>query len=297
MAAAFLLAGSVWAQSASSGAIAGEVRDATGAVLPGVTVEAASPALIEKVRSVATDNQGQYKIVELRPGSYTVIFTLAGFSTLKRENIELTAGFTAAVNAEMRVGALEETITVSGASPLVDTQNVRSQNVLSREVLDTLPSSRTYNSYAALTVGAYAAVSGGGQDVGGNIGDAHGFIVIHGSSDRDGELLFDGMNVNEAGGSGTVGGAAKVYYTNQSAVQEIVVSTAGMSAEAPYGGVSINAVPKDGGNTFRVSFYGDGSNQSLQGTNNTDELRARGCVAAVCGGCRIRALTARRRRR
>src|ERR1700682_534746 len=111
-----------WAQSsATSGSIAGVVKDTTGAVLPGVTVEAASPALIEKVRTVVTDDQGQYKIVELRPGTYTVTFTLTGFSTVRREGIELTSGFTAPVSAELRVGSLEETITVSGASPGVDT--------------------------------------------------------------------------------------------------------------------------------------------------------------------------------
>src|SRR5712691_1031624 len=131
-----------WAQSVSAGGIAGVVRDATGAVLPGVTVEAASPALIEKVRTAMTDGEGQYKIQELRPGTYTVTFTLSDFTTIKREGIELTAGFTATVNADMRVGALAETITVSGASPVVDTQNVRTQNVLSRDVLDSLPSNR-----------------------------------------------------------------------------------------------------------------------------------------------------------
>src|SRR4029453_10658918 len=114
----------VLAQSATTGAIAGVVRDATGAVLPGVTIEAASPALIEKVRTAITDAQGNYKIVELRPGSYSVTFTLPGFATVKREGIELTTGFTAAVNAEMRVGSLEETVTVTSASPVVDVQNV-----------------------------------------------------------------------------------------------------------------------------------------------------------------------------
>jgi Carboxypeptidase regulatory-like domain len=112
------------AQTVSTGAIAGEARDATGAVLPGVTVEAASPALIEKVRTVVTDGQGRYQIVELRPGTYTVTFTLAGFSAVKREGVELTAGFTAPVNAELRVGSITETITVSTASPVIDIQNV-----------------------------------------------------------------------------------------------------------------------------------------------------------------------------
>src|SRR5688572_32303334 len=103
-----------------SGSIAGVVRDTSGAVLPGVTVEAASPALIEKVRTVVTDGEGQYKVIDLRPGTYAITFGLAGFSSVKREGIELTAGFTATVNAEMRVGAVEETVTVSGASPLID---------------------------------------------------------------------------------------------------------------------------------------------------------------------------------
>src|SRR5438093_440850 len=115
------------AQGLASGSIGGTVRDTSGAVLPGVTVEAASPALIEKVRTVVTDNQGEYKLVDLRPGVYTVTFTLAGFSTLKREGVELTTGFTANVNADLNVGTLQETVTVSGAAPIVDTQNVNQQ--------------------------------------------------------------------------------------------------------------------------------------------------------------------------
>src|SRR5262245_56209739 len=131
------------AQTNSTGAIAGAVKDTSGAVIPGVTVEASSPALIEKVRTAVTDAQGNYKIVDLRPGTYTVTFTLPGFTTFKREGIELTAGFTAAANAEMKVGGLEETVTVTGASPVVDVQNVRTQNVLTREVMDGLPNNKT----------------------------------------------------------------------------------------------------------------------------------------------------------
>src|SRR5262245_45603253 len=112
------------AQSLATGSITGVVRDNSGAVLPGVTVEAASPALIEKARSVVTDGQGVYRIIELRPGTYAVMFTLAGFSTLRREGVELTTGFTATVNAQLAVGGLEETVTVTGAAPVVDTQNV-----------------------------------------------------------------------------------------------------------------------------------------------------------------------------
>src|SRR3989449_6513575 len=122
-------------------AIAGVVRDTSGAVIPGVTVEAASPALIEKVRTVVTDGDGRYNIVDLRPGNYSVNFTLTGFGSFRREGIELTAGFTATVNAEMKVGGLAETVTVTGAAPLVDTQNVKVQSVVSSEQLAALPSS------------------------------------------------------------------------------------------------------------------------------------------------------------
>src|SRR5262249_51431229 len=125
---------------AAQSTIAGAVRDATGAVLPGVTVEAASPALIEKVRSVVTNGQGRYSIVDLRPGLYAVTFSLPGFQTVRREGIEVVADATVPINAEMRVGAVEETITVSGATPVVDVQQAGQRQVLNREGLDTLPS-------------------------------------------------------------------------------------------------------------------------------------------------------------
>jgi len=133
-----LVSAAAWAQGAN-GTITGVVKDGSGAVLPGVTVEAASPALIEKVRTAVTDGQGLYRIVDLRPGAYTVTFTLPGFSTLKRDGLELTAGFTASVNADLKVGELAETITVSGETPVVDLQNVRQQTTLSRTTLEALP--------------------------------------------------------------------------------------------------------------------------------------------------------------
>src|SRR5262245_32865468 len=114
--------------------IAGVVKDTSGAVLPGVTVEAASPVLIEKVRNTVTDDQGLFQIVDLRPGTYTVTFTLPGFTTVKREGIDLSASFTATVNAELKVGAVEETIVVKGESPTVDIRNVVQQRVLNEEV-------------------------------------------------------------------------------------------------------------------------------------------------------------------
>src|SRR5262245_22969985 len=142
----------------AQGAISGVVKDTTGAVLPGVTVEAASPALIEKTRSVVTDSQGQYKILDLRPGTYSVTFTLPGFSTVVRSGLELTAAANLPVNADMKVGAIEETLTVTGATPVVDVQSTRQQAVMSRDVLDSIPRSRD----AALTAGLLVGVTAGG---------------------------------------------------------------------------------------------------------------------------------------
>src|SRR5713226_1860862 len=130
-----LIPGMATAQQ-SAGAVAGVVKDSTGGVLPGVTVEASSPALIEKVRSVTTDGEGQYKIVDLRPGTYSVTFTLTGFAVIKREGIELTGGFTAPVNAELRPGSLEETVIVAGSSPVVDVQSVMQTHVTTRTDLE-----------------------------------------------------------------------------------------------------------------------------------------------------------------
>jgi hypothetical protein len=142
------------AQQATASGIAGVVKDTSGAVLPGVTVEAASPALIEKVRSGVTDREGRYTIADLRPGSYSVTFTLTGFSTFKREGSELPSGFTATVNADLQIGAVTETITVTGESPLVDTRTARKQTVVSSDLLNMLPSSvKNLNNLGALTPG------------------------------------------------------------------------------------------------------------------------------------------------
>jgi len=254
----------VWAQAASG--IAGVVKDASGAVIPGVTVEAASDALIEKVRSVVTDTQGQYKIVDLRPGTYIVTFTLTGFSTVKREGIELSAGFTASVNADLRVGTLEETITVSGASPMVDTQNVVQQKVITRELLDAVPTSRT--NYAALTPGASRST-----DVGGSNGsDAGATFTIHGSRGGDTRRVIDGMRWNsmEAGNAGTG------FYYDPTGAEEISIQLGGNSAEWELGGVQVNLIPKSGSNRYAGYFFAGYSNNSLNSTAVPDELKARG---------------------
>ena len=267
-----------WSQ-APTGTIAGIARDASGGVLPGVTVEASSPALIEGVRTGVTDGSGNYRIVSLRVGTYTVTFALPGFATVVREGIELSAGFTANVSADMPVGGLEETITVTGASPVVDVQNVVTQNVLTRETIDSLPLGRTLYSYAALTLGASQATSMGGgaiggQDVGGSSGDTYGYVQIHGSRHTDGASMFDGMPWNNMQGDGT--GWSKQYFLNVLAVEEVVITAAGSSAEEAYGGVNLNAIPKEGGNRFSTSFFTSNTTEDLQASNLTDDLRNRG---------------------
>src|SRR5688572_7651964 len=186
---ALVVPSAVYAQAS----IAGVVRDTSGGVLPGVTVEAASPALIEKVRSVVTDGAGNYRIADLRPGTYTVTFTLPGFNTVKREGILLEGNFSAPVNAELRVGALEETITVTGAAPVVDVQSARQQQVLDRELIRDLPTSRAYHSLATLIPGM--VISGQTQDVGGVSGDRIPNYAIHGGRTGDGRLLIDGSHI------------------------------------------------------------------------------------------------------
>ena len=177
--------------------ISGIVKDASGGVLPGVTVEAASPALIEKTRQVVSDGSGQYRIVDLRPGEYSVTFTLAGFSTIRREGIMLQGTMTATVNADLRVGAVAETITVSGEAPLVDVQSVQQQRVLNKDVIDTLPTGRTTTNLAVLVPGMVLSTtfSGESQDVGGNTGDVMQSVAIHGGRGADLRRMVDGLSM------------------------------------------------------------------------------------------------------
>jgi hypothetical protein len=157
--------------AAQTSAIAGEVKDTSGAVLPGVTVEVTSPALIEKVRSAVTDDAGRYSIVQLVSGVYTVTFTLPGFSTVRRENVELTADFTAPVNAELKVGAIEETITVAAETPIVDVQSITTRTVMTRDMLDAIPTGRNIQAVGIMIPGTQLALGGGGalsRDVGGS---------------------------------------------------------------------------------------------------------------------------------
>src|SRR5688572_26163793 len=199
-----------------TGSIAGIVRDTSGAVLPGVTVEAASPALIEKTRTVVSDGQGRYAIVDLRPGTYSVAFTLPGFATVRREGIELTTGFTANVNADLKVGTIEETVTVTGESPIVDTQSTTKLATASREVMDVLPTDRNFVSFAALTPSVL--VTGVRQNVGGSIPETGMNLVVHGSRASDSLVTVEGMPIINGSGSG---GLQYGNYLNNALAQEI----------------------------------------------------------------------------
>ena len=258
--------------------IAGSVRDATRALLPGVTVEAASPALIERVRTAVTDGQGNYLIVDLRPGTYSVTFTLPGFNTFVRDGIELPAGFTATVHAELTVGAVEETVTVTGASPVVDVQNVRTQRTLTQEVLESVPTSRSYMAIGALTLGASGGSgsyfsSSGDRDVGGNTLEGVLSLRIHGSR-MDGGWNIEGMKGNP---SNT--GVARRWMVNQDAVQEVVADTDGQTAETETGGISVNIILREGSNSFHGMAETEYTGEGLQSANLDDELRARGIFA------------------
>ncbi|MSO83857.1 MAG: TonB-dependent receptor [Acidobacteria bacterium] len=259
------LPATLWAQAAT-GSIAGVIRDTSGAVLPGVTVEAASPVLIEKVRTAVTDAAGAYRIVDLRPGAYTVTFSLPGFATVRREGIELTTSFTAAVNGELRVGSLEETITVTGETPVVDISSARQQTTVSRDVLDAIPTTKRLGQYASFIPGAtYSNPTF--QDSGGTAGEG-GQFSVHGQRAADEIVNMDGMNQNMFG--------LDVYSYNSQAIQEVVVETGGTSAEAMTGGVQLNIIPKDGGNNWSGSFNSSWTGPSLQSGNLNDDLRARG---------------------
>jgi len=255
--------------------IAGTVRDGSGAVMPGVTVEAASPVLIEKARSVVTDGTGQFRIVDLRPGTYTVAFTLQGFTTVKREGIALEGSFNATVNVELRVGEVTETVTVSGESPIVDVQNATRQRVMQKDVIDAIPVGRSHQSLAILIPGLSTStgINAQTQDVGGtnNLRLANAF-TIHGGRTSDSNVQLDGFQVRNIGSFANLTN----MFPDMGATQEMTIDYAAGLGEAATGGVKVNYVPREGGNTFRFSFFGTGVNSSFQGDNYSDDLKARG---------------------
>ena len=251
--------------------IAGAVKDSSGAVLPGVSVEASSPALIEKVRAAVTDGTGQYRIEDLRPGVYAVTFTLQGFNTLKREGIELTGSFTATVNTELKVGTLAETVVVTGETPIVDVQSARRQTTLNGDVLRTIPSVRSYNAVVIVVPGVVTNLN---DTV---TGTTTTQFPIHGGRNNEGRLTVDGLNI----GTPVGGNQPPGYVADVGNAQEVTFMTSGGLGESETAGLVMNIVPKTGGNTFGGSLYFSGTGQSLQSDNFTQELRDAGLAAAT----------------
>jgi hypothetical protein len=267
--AAALVALPLVAHAQTLGTLAGSVKDASGAVLPGVTVEAASPALIEKVRTGVTDGTGLYRLVNLPPGTYTVSFTLTGFNVVRREDVVVAAGVTVTIDADMRVGAVEETITVTGESPVVDLQSASQTRTVTAEVFKEIPSSGSWIQMASLVPAVRASI----QDVGGVLGDQTGAqISAHGSRPDDGVSMIDGLRIGNMYISSNL--------TNMSLspllFDEVNVQLSGQVAETGTNGVIMNAIPKSGGNSFHGSALANGSGPGLQANNVTTRLNDRG---------------------
>ncbi len=246
--------------------IVGTVKDASGAVLPGVTVEASSPALIERARSVTTNSVGQYSIQDLRPGSYSVTFTLGGFNIVKRDGIELAGTFIATVNADMRVGGVQETVTVSGEAPVVDTTSARTEETIAGKTVAEIPTSRLYSSLTQLV----PSLNVQGNDVGGSQGNVFSVFQIHGGRRNEGQVLVDGMS------GGYQGMGVSGYAPEVGNAQEVVFALSGGLGEATTGGPQLNIIGKQGGNMFAGSFFINGSGSAFVSDNLSPEQTAKG---------------------
>jgi hypothetical protein len=252
--------------------IAGLVKDASGAVLPGVTVEAASPVLIEKVRTAVTDGAGRYSVLNLRPGTYRVTFTLPGFRTVVREGIELTGSAVGTVNADMTVGGVQETITVSGESPIVDLQSTTRQAVMDQEIVSAIPSSRTPFTTGVLIPGVKRGAFMS-QDVGGSVVQEVASLEANGGRTADQRLMVNGVALSSMIGGGWGGGAVP----NATGTAEFAIDVSAVDAQAATGGVRINFIPRDGGNNYSGTIFGSYANEDFASDNFTgSDVQARG---------------------
>ncbi|HVG56903.1 MAG TPA: TonB-dependent receptor [Vicinamibacterales bacterium] len=256
----------------AQGSITGVVRDPSGAVLPGVTVEASSPELIEKVRTTTTDGSGTYRIEDLRPGTYVVTFALSGFSTFRREGIVLTGSFAASVNVDLKVGALAETVTVTGETPIVDVTNARQQSILDNETIAAIPTARLYHSLVALVPGVTLS---GNQDVGGLAGPLTVTFAMRGGPGNEGRLTVDGLSL----GASLNGTGVSYTVADVGNAQEVVFSTSGGLGEAENAGPAMNLVPRQGGNRFSGTFFANGANDAFQSDNFDAQIEAAGLRA------------------
>ena len=251
-------------------AIVGTVKDTSGATMPGVTIEAASDVLIEKVKSAVSDSDGKYRISDLRPGTYVVTFTLPGFNTFKRDGLQLPAEFTATLNTELTVGALAETITVTGASPVVDVTSAAKTSVLDREAMDAIPTGRSIQGMAQLVVGVNLSL----PDTGGARAMQQTYMSTHGMSTSNTSVLVDGQMVNGLQGDGAI-----QSYFNDAMNSEVSYQTSAIGAETSSGGVRLNMIPREGGNRWSGDFKAAWRPGDWQSSNLTDRHMAKGLTS------------------
>jgi hypothetical protein len=257
------------------GTINGVVKDTQGAVIPGVSVEVASPALIEKTRSVVTDERGQYTIIDLAVGTYSVTFALPGFATVKRDGVGVLANFTATINAELKVGGATETITVTGETPIIDTSGTITDRAVTPDLIKAIPNGDTMYQLAAMMPGVTIS---GGQDVGGSSGSPVGAqLSAHGGTGGDEIQLIDGVRIGNliGGGSRTQETLSPLLY------DEVDVQLSGQGGDAVRLGVTSNSIPRSGGNKFSGTFLMNGSAPSLQSNNLTSRLQALGLTSVT----------------
>jgi hypothetical protein len=266
-----LLAGARAAQAQSSSAIVGTVRDDSGAPLAGVTVEVASPALIERAKVVVTAADGTFRVVDLRAGDYSVTFVLSGFQSVRKEQVQLSSNFTATVDGKLAIGQINEQVTVRADSALIDTRSGTSEQPIRQELLEGIPVGRIPNVAVLIVPGATSAR----PDVGGSETGQTANLSIHGSLGRDLVWNTDGLNMT----ANTADGGLSGQYPNQGAYQEVVVQTKALPAEVGAGGVSVNMITKDGGNLFRGDFFTTYTGKSLQSRNVTATQEQLGLTA------------------
>jgi hypothetical protein len=250
-------------------AIAGVVKDASGAILPGVSVEVASPALIEKTRTAITDGTGQYRIESLQPGTYSVTFTLSGFSTLKRDGVMLSGTGVVKIDADMKLGGVAETITVTGETPVVDVVSTTRAITLDNETMRNLPAVRSYSYLLGTAPGMQTNIT----DV--NTGPVFAIFPVHGGRGVESRLTVEGMNISNPPG----GNQPPNYTADIGNAQEVTVMTAGGLGESETAGVQMNIVPKQGGNNLSGLIAGSGFSKGMQSDNYSAELQARGAGA------------------
>jgi hypothetical protein len=257
MAIALLVSATAFAQGGGAsvtGTIQGRVTDASGAVLPGVTVTASSPSMIG-TQSQVTNENGGYRFPAVPPGAYTLTFELSGFNTVKRDGVQVSLGFTANVNAELAIAALQETLTVTGESPVIDTSATRVQQNFKLEQLNSIPNGRDMWALLAATPGVVMSRI----DVGGNRAGTQTGYTAYG---LNGQVRTSVEGINTTEGTGGAG-----FYYDYGSFEEVFMGVAGQGAEAATPGVQSNFLGKSGGNRFSGEVYVDGYNNSFQGSN------------------------------